>query len=510
MQKVATLADLSFDRAIRVMIDETPILLIRAGERVHAYSADCPHAGAPLEEGGVCNGRIVCPWHKGTFEISDGSLVEPPALKGLSRYPVEVRGGDVMVSPEAEPEPAAPPRGESSTMLIAGAGAAGAAACAALRETGFAGRIVLAGDDARMPYDRTALSKFVVAGDMPPDDVPPLLDPAFIAQQRIERMETRVVRLDARARRAHLENGETIDYDAALICTGGTPKPLDIPGATLRRVHFLRHLDDARAIVESAAKAKRAVIIGASFIGLEVASCLAKREIDVTVIASDSVPFASQFGATIGAMFKRLHERNGVQFRVKAKATAFEGDGAVAAVVLESGEKIAADFVVIGTGVTPATAFVEGIELADDHSIPVDTHMQAAPGLFAAGDIAQFALRSGNAVRIEHWRVAQQHARVAALNMAGVETAFAGVPYFWTYHVEKRFDYLGHVKDPDDTVIDGDLDAQSFIAYLLKDGMVAAVVACEREAATARLAEAMREPLTLDAARRVANVEPAA
>jgi apoptosis-inducing factor 3 len=502
MQKVARLAELAEDRGTRVKIGDTPIMLVREGDTVHAYTADCPHAGAPLEKGGICNGRIVCPWHKGTFEISDGSLVEPPALQGLTRYASLVDEGDVYVSPEPDESPPARPAADASTIFIAGAGAAGAAACAALREAGFNGRIVLAGTDAKMPYDRTALSKFVVAGDMPPDDVPPLLDPAFFSEQRIERIESQAVRLDAAKKQAELADGTIIDYEAALVCPGGIPKPMDVPRAPDARVLFLRNRDDAGAIVEALENSKRAVIVGASFIGLEVASSLRKRKIDTVVVAPGKVPFATQFGERIGAMFKRLHEANGVSFRMGRNVSAIEHD----TVILDDGERIAADVVIVGTGVKPATSFITGIPIADDGGIDVDARLCAAPGLYAAGDVARFPLpRSQTRRRIEHWRVAQQHARVAAYNMAGKRVEYEGVPYFWTYHFEKRFDYLGHVSDPDEVVIDGDLDAQKFIAYLMKDGKVGAVVACEREDATARLAEGMRATLTLDAARKLAN-----
>jgi apoptosis-inducing factor 3 len=205
-------------------------------------------------------------------------------------------------------------------------------------------------------------------------------------------------------------------------------------------------------------------------------------------------------------MFQRLHEKNGVVFRMESKVAAFLGDDIVSEAELESGEKLPAAIVIIGTGVRPATDFLKGVDLADDGGVPVDSSMQAAPGLYAAGDIAQFPLpRSDKTLRVEHWRVAQQHARVAALNMAGGNEHYTGVPYFWTYHFGKRFEYLGHASEHDEVVIDGDLDTQAFIAYLMKDGHVAAAVACDREAPTARLAEAMRSTLTLAQARRAAG-----
>jgi apoptosis-inducing factor 3 len=515
LHKVARFADLSAERGTRVCVKsgakdakETPILLVRDGDAVRAFTAECPHAGGPLDEGAICNGRIVCPWHKGTFDVRDGSLVEPPPLKALTRYEASIKDGDVYVSlpPADSGAVKETTHSKDRTMLIVGAGAAGAAACSALREAGFDGRVVLAGGDARDPYDRTSLSKFTLAGDMPPDDVPPLLDDDFFAKHEIERIESQVMHLDVKTKHAELANGEKIDYEAALVCTGGVPKPLDIAGSNLEHVHLLRTRDDARAILRSLEGRKRAVIVGASFIGLEAASCLRKRDIDVTIVAPGKVPFAKQFGERIGDMFRKLHEKNGVTFHMNARVSAFRGGNAVREVILDSGEKLATDVVLAGTGVAPATSFLSGIALGDDGGIDVDDTMLAAPALYAAGDIARFALpRSNRRVRIEHWRVAQQHARIAAYNMAGSARIYEGVPYFWTYHYEKTFDYLGHVQEPDSIEIDGDLDAQHFIAYLLKDGRVGAVVACEHDRSVCRLAEAMRESLTLDDARRVAK-----
>jgi apoptosis-inducing factor 3 len=508
MQQAAKFDDLREDRGTRVSIADTPILLVRQGTQVHAFSADCPHAGAPLEQGAICNGRVVCPWHKGTFAVADGNLIEPPPLAGLKRYPVAIENGNVLVSPHAQTRPVHTPAADTRTMAVIGAGAAGAAACATLREAGFDGRLVLIGPEHGMPYDRTALSKFVLAGDMPPEKIPPLLPDDFLSTQRIERVEAYVVKLDAGTKQIDLSNKLTLNYDAALICTGGIPKPMDVPGSNLPGVFLLRSRDDAEVILASLEGARKALIVGASFIGLEVASSLKKRGMDVTVAAPGKVPLSSQFGDELGRMFQRLHEKNGVVFRMQSKVAAFLGEEIVSAAELDSGEKLPVDVVIIGTGVRPATGFLHGVELADDGGIPVDSSMHVAglaPGLYAAGDIAQFPLpRSGKTLRIEHWRVAQQHARVAALNMAGGDEHYTGVPYFWTYHFGKRLEYLGHASERDEVVIDGDLDAQAFIAYLMKDGQVAAVVACGRETPAARLAEAMRSTLTLAQARSAA------
>jgi nitrite reductase/ring-hydroxylating ferredoxin subunit len=268
VEKVADLSELRADRGLRVEIGDKKILLVRDGDDVHAYSAVCPHAQAPLEEGAVCNGRIVCPWHKATFRVSDGALLEPPALDGLARYPVRVDGEDVFVDPtEIElPKPTAPP--EQRTFLIVGAGAAGATAAAALREFGFGGRILLVGGEPGLPFDRTCLSKFVVAGQMPLSEIPLLRPEEFYQGHAIERIEAEISRLDVARREAILADGRRLTFDSTLIATGGVPKPLEIPGAHLSGVCMLRSRADASAILADVRRGARAVILGSSFIGL--------------------------------------------------------------------------------------------------------------------------------------------------------------------------------------------------------------------------------------------------
>ncbi|HEY2020820.1 FAD-dependent oxidoreductase [Paraburkholderia sp.] len=521
--RVARLSQLHADRAVRVSVDDTPILLVRDGDTVHAYSADCPHAGGPLEQGALCRGRIICPWHKGTFDAATGCVLEPPPLMPLDRYPVTIDGDDVLVTPQkmpprepetrAEPADAAVAAAPPPHYVVIGAGAAGGAACVALREAGFDGRITLVGDEAHAPYDRTALSKFVPSFDMPPADVPSLVDADWMRTHRIERIVAKVARLDVPARTIHFEAGaagsaprnergmDALKYDTALLATGSVPKVPDIPGRELGGVHVLRHLDDAAALVDALGddpSQTRVAILGSSFIGLEVASALRKHGVPVTVISPAKVPFVKQFGERAGQMFRALHESNGVKFYLESKVASLEGDeGSVHAVMLESGEHIAADVVLLGTGVAPATGFVEGLPLQKDGGIVVNAGMHAACGLYAAGDIAVFSLRENQEpVRIEHWRVAQQHARIAAQNMCGARNRYTGVPFFWTYHFGKKFEYLGYASEWDEIVVDGNLDEQQFIALYVRDGNVDAVLACEREAVTARLIDAMRDGLS--------------
>ncbi|MFM0038741.1 FAD-dependent oxidoreductase [Paraburkholderia strydomiana] len=502
---VAQLSQLRADHAERVVVDGEAILLVRDGDTVHAYAADCPHAGGPLEEGALCNGRIICPWHKASFDAATGSLLEPPALVALDRYPVAVSGDDVMVTPHKLSQPVRRAAAREPHYVVIGAGAAGAAACAALRECGFDGRITLIGDESHAPYDRTVLSKFVPSSEMAPADVPPLLAPDWLEQHGIERIVARVARLDVPGRMIHFETGGSLAYDTALLATGSVPTLPAIPGCELGGVHVLRNLDDAAALIDALgddAQPTQVAILGSSFIGLETASALRKRGTQVTVISPDKVPFAKQFGERAGAMFRALHENNGVVFHLDAKVASLEGDeGNVHQVMLESGEHVAADVVLLGTGVSPATGFVEGLPLQKDGGVIVNAGMQAAPGLYAAGDIAVFSLHENQEpLRVEHWRVAQQHARIAARNMCGARKRYTGVPYFWTYHYGKRFEYLGHANEWDEILVDGELEHQQFVALYLKDGKLAAVLACEREALTARLIDAMGQALSRDAA----------
>ncbi|MEX3931657.1 FAD-dependent oxidoreductase [Paraburkholderia phymatum] len=516
MQKVARLSDLASGMK-RVDADGTPILLIRSGKAVHALSAECPHAGAPLEEGALCNGRLVCPWHKATFDIASGAIIEPPALLPLMRYPVHLADDDVLVSNTPEPQPDARSASASSdkrTFAIVGAGAAGAAACAALREFGFAGRIVLIDREPRTPYDRTVLSKFVPSGEMPPDDIPPLLPDDFFATHAIDAIQADVTALDASARRIDIGSAPSIRYDAALVATGGVPKRPLLQGidddGVAERIRLLRNRDDARRLVETAAQCEHAVVLGASFIGLEVASALRERKLRVTIVSPGNVPFERQFGPDLGRLFMRLHDAHGVRFRMGRRAQAVErseaDDGALR-VTLDNRDTLSCDFIIVGMGVTPATGFIEGVTRNDDGSLNADASMRVTDDLYAAGDVARFELQAlgGERVRIEHWRVAQQHARLAARAMLGLPPGEPLVPFFWTYHFGKNFNYVGHARHWDETIFAGTPDTFEFIALLAEKGRLVAAVGCNRDAQIGALGEAMRKPLDIADAIRLAE-----
>ncbi len=480
-----------------VEVDGETVLLVRDGDTVHAVGATCPHAGGPLAQG-VRNGdRVVCPWHKAAFCIRTGAVLDPPALDALPRYDVRVDAGRVLLArPAPLPAQAAarpPATPDQRCFVIVGAGAAGAVAAQTLREAGFMGRVVMLDTANRVPYDRTVLSKYALSGQKSAEKSP-LQTQAFYREHGIERRTAEVTRIDAHARRITCADGSVLEYDAALLATGGTPALPSMPGAGLGHVYTLRSRADADAILQQAERSKCAVVLGASFIGMEVAASLRERGLDVTVVGKEPAPFAKQLGEQVGRAFVGLHERHGVAFRLGSGVASLQGDRQVSGVVLDSGERIAADLVVVGFGVTPATSYAEGLARREDGGIVVDANLCAAPGLYAAGDIASFPHRGdGEPIRVEHWRVAEQHGRVAALNMLGHAARYDAVPVFWTIQYMKRLDYVGHAADWDSVVLHGDLGEgggkPEFLAYYVKDGRVAAAAGLGRDQDTAALVE---------------------
>ena len=471
-----------------VELDGERVLLARDGDVVHAVSGTCPHAGGKLDEGVRHGSRVVCPWHKATFCLKSGAVLEPPALDALTHYAVEVSSGRILVSAPADVE-TAKPQPDERCFVIAGAGAAGAVAAQTLRETGFGGRIVVLDRVNRVPYDRTVLSKYALSGEKGAEKTP-LQTQAYYREHGIERRTADIVRLDAAARRIELADGSALSYDAALLATGGEPKMPDLPGAQLSGVFTLRSKQDADMILARAERSNRAVVLGAGFIGMEVAASLRERGLDVTVVGQEKIPFEKQLGPEIGRALQAMHEKKGVGFKLGRKIAALQGNGDVQGVLLDGGETVPADLVVAGFGVGPATGFVSGVQLNDDGSVNVDAHLCAAEGLYAAGDVARFPDGGDGApIRVEHWRVAQQHGRVAALNMLGRQTRHTAVPVFWTIQYLKRVDYIGHATKWDETVIHGDLSQPEFLAYYVKDGIVVAAAGMGRDQDTAALGE---------------------
>ena len=481
-QIVTPLADVPDHGLHQVENGETKIVLIRDGEIVRAFSGLCPHAGAPLAEGVLDGGRVICPWHKAAFCTRTGKLLDPPAVDDLSEYKVTTDGDRLVI--DLTPTPAAPllkPGPEDPRcFVVIGGGGAGAAAVRELRAAGFTGRLVLIDQEDALPYDRTLLSKYDLSGEKG-GEKSPLHDVAFYHANKIERRIGEVTNLDPARKTITFGNGDTLVYNAALLATGSRAIPAPFPGAAEAGVLLLRNRGDTARIVAAAAGAKRAAIIGASFIGMEVAAALTERGLDVIVVAKESAPFEKQLGPVIGTVFQRLHEQHGVKFHFGAKIARLEG-GNSRTIVLEDGTKITADLIVAGLGVRPATNFVAGLARAEDQALIVGADLKVMDGLSAAGDIAAFPLwGDGPLTRVEHWRVAQQHGRVAARAMLGQPARYEGVPVFWTIQYMKRLDYVGHASGEDKLVVRGDLEKPKFIAYYLRDGKVAAAAGFDRD-----------------------------
>ncbi len=496
---VARLDELADGAMRKVEADGAAILLVRRGETVHAVGAECPHAGGDLSQGALCGDRVVCPWHKAVFSVSTGALLDPPAVDALPHYAVRVADGQVFVTlPGANAQPSAPRAADGRCFVIVGAGAGGALAAQTLREEGFGGRIVMLDRANRVPYDRTVLSKYFLSGEEG-GEKSPLQSQAFYRTHGIERITADVSALDAGARRITCADGASFEYDAALLAPGADPAPPPANGGEFSNVLLLRNRADADRLVAAAERSRRAVVVGAGFIGMEVAASLRERGLDVTVIAPQQEPFEKQVGSEIGAVFRRLHESKGVAFRMgrevaSFEGASFEGERDARAVRLDDGSMLEADLFVSGLGVKPATDFVRGVARREDGGIEVDAALRAAEALYVAGDAAAFPLRGdGPRIRVEHWRVAEQQGRLAARNMLGHALPYDAVPVFWTIQYLKRLDYIGHATKWDDIVVHGDLTKPEFIAYYVQDGRVAAAIGWDRDPDTSALVALMTD-----------------
>ncbi|MBT9236713.1 FAD-dependent oxidoreductase [Pseudomonas sp. MG-2] len=496
---VARLAQLDEHRPLRVQAGSEEIILIRQGDQVHAYQGNCPHEGAPLNEGMVCGGLLVCPWHKAAFAVDEGAVCEPPALADLRRYRTWVKGDEVWVDDQPLPRTEPPRHSDARCFVVVGAGAAGSAAVATLLAHGFAGRLVWVDQERQPAYDRTSLSKFVIAGQMPPDEVPGLLEADALRKGQLERKHGKVRTLNTQKRQLTLADGQQIDYDACLLATGGKALRPDIPGVGLPGVFTLRSREDAALLRDAAEPGQPAVIVGDGFIGLEAASALRKYGVQVHLITRHEVPLARQLGERIGRSVRELHERKGVIFHGPTEVERIEGQGKVEAVLLANGERLQTPLVLLGTGVRPATAFIQGVLLSEDKSVRVDAEMRAADSLWAAGDIATFPL-SGRPVRIEHWRLAQQHGVIAAANMLGEQRRYADVPFFWTYQHGRTYEVLGHARDWNRIEFVGEPEKGDFIALQCVDERVEAVIAKGYSDAMATLSQRLKRSLTLQEA----------
>jgi NADPH-dependent 2,4-dienoyl-CoA reductase/sulfur reductase-like enzyme/nitrite reductase/ring-hydroxylating ferredoxin subunit len=465
-------------------VGEEAVVLVCRGADIFAIGAQCTHYSGPLAEGLVVGDTVRCPWHHACFDLRTGEALRAPALSPISTWRVEKRDGTIFVrdkNAQVEKKRRAK-RDEPNAIVIVGGGAAGFAAAEMLRRQKYEGGVVMLSSDDAPPIDRPNLSKDYLAGSAPEEWLP-LRDAKFYSDNSIDlRLNTTVAAIDARAREVTLPTGDKLPYDRLLLATGAEPVAPSLPGAKPSDVVVLRTLKDCKAIIERAKTAKRVVILGASFIGLEVAASLRTRKIEVHVVAPEERPMEKILGPEFSRLVQSIHEEHGVIFHLGETASGVEGKR----VTLKGGSSLEADFIVAGLGVRPRLSLAEAAGLKVDRGLVVDAFLEtSAPGLFAAGDIARWPDRlTGEAIRVEHWVVAERQGQAAALNMLGRREAFDAVPFFWSQHYDVPINYVGHAEKWDDLVVEGDIAGKDGLARMRRAGRTLAVASVFRDLAS--------------------------
>jgi apoptosis-inducing factor 3 len=467
-------------------VGDQDVVLVRSGPEIFAIDAHCSHYHGPLADGLVSGNSIRCPWHHACFDLRTGEATRAPALNALAVWKVELEGERIFVRHKREQSRArrkmaadAPGR-----VVIVGGGAAGLAAADMLRRQEFGGSIVMLSNDAAPPVDRPNLSKDYLAGSAPEDWLP-LRPDSFYVEAGIDlRLNSNVSSIDTKVRTVLMADGGAVPYDRLLLSTGAEPVRLPIPGADQPHVHTLRSLADCRAIISSLGGARRATVIGASFIGLEVAAALRARDIEVHVVAPEQRPMERVLGSAMGDFVRALHEQHGVIFHLGDTVVAIDGNRAT----LKSGGMLDADVVIVGVGVRPRLALAEQAGLKLDRGVAVNAFLETSiPGIYAAGDIARWPdPHSQENIRVEHWVVAERQGQTAARNMLGQREAFDAVPFFWSQHYDVPINYVGHAEQWDEITVDGDISARDCLLQFKRKGRVLAVASIYRDIANLR------------------------
>jgi NADPH-dependent 2,4-dienoyl-CoA reductase/sulfur reductase-like enzyme/nitrite reductase/ring-hydroxylating ferredoxin subunit len=478
-------------------VGEEELLLVRVGTEVFAIGAHCSHYHGPLADGIVVGESVRCPWHHACFDLRTGEAMRAPALSPVACWNVEQRDGRVFVKDkraQAKPRGQTAPRDAAAKFVIIGGGAGGFAAAEMLRRREYRGSIVMLSNDGAPPVDRPNLSKDYLAGSAPEDWLP-LRPDSFYSENAIElRLNTEVVGIDIRQRQLVTGGGTRIPYDRLLLATGAEPVRLAVPGADQPHVHTLRSLADCRAIIAATQGARRALVIGASFIGLEAAAALRARNVEVHVVAPEARPMERVLGPALGDFIHRLHVEHGVVFHLGETVAALDGRRAT----LKGGTVLEADLVVVGIGVRPRVALAEQAGLRIDRGVVVDSFLQtSAAAVYAAGDIARWPdPHSGESIRVEHWIVAERQGQVAAANMLGLNERFDAVPFFWSQHYDVPINYVGHAERWEEIAIDGSVDAKDCLLRYKRNGRVLAVASIFRDVDSLRAELAIEQGAT--------------
>ena len=470
-----------------------PVMLVRQGDEIFAVGAHCTHYSGPLADGIVVGHTVRCPWHHACFSLRTGEAIRAPALNPISRWAFERRDGLVFVQGEVGARETS--RGNTCdaemadaplSIVVVGGGAAGDAAADMLRRLGYDGSVTMISADESAPYDRPNLSKDYLAGTAQEEWIP-LRPSEFYEERRIRLvLGKRVTAIDRQNKRVQLEDGTSHDFGALLLATGASPVRLPSPIAGGRPL-YLRTLADSRAIIAAAERARHAVVIGASFIGLEVSASLRARGVDVHVIAPEQRPLERIMGREVGDFVRAVHEAEGVTFHLGRTASRVDAE----AVTLDNGEVIECDLVVGGVGVRPNEELAAAAGLATDRGVVVDEYLETSGrGIFAAGDVARYPdASSGDRIRVEHWVVAQRQGQTAAKNMlvavsSPLRQRFDTVPFFWSQHYDVSIRYVGHAARWDRIDISGSLAARDCEIRYLDGARTAAVATIGRDRAS--------------------------
>ena len=476
--------DLQNGGMIQGKVGDDDVILARHADELFAVGAGCTHYHGPLVEGLLVGDELRCPLHHACFSLRTGMALCGPAFDAIPRWRVERVAKRVFVReklaalaqyPEANAK--RPPNSPSSVVIVGG-GAASLAAAEMLRRRGYDGPVTIVSADGATPYDRPNVSKDYLQEPIP-DEWMNLRPPDFYRAQRIDLvLNARVSSLNPHQKQVQLEDGRTYPFGALLLATGAEVIKLPIPGARESDLFYVRSWSDARAIVKRVETAKQVVVVGASFIGLEVAASLRSRGLDVHVVAREHQPFQRTLGAEVGAFFRELHESHGVVFHLGRTVRGMTGHQ----VTLDDGTNLQADFLVLGVGVRPSVTLAEQAGLQVDRGIVVNEYLEtSAPGIFAAGDIARWPdPHSGQQIRVEHWVVAERQGQVAARNILGCRERYEAVPFFWTRQFGVSLKYVGHAEKWDTVEIDGSLDAKDCAVSYKQGGKTVAVATIGR------------------------------